>query len=530
MVRTPTHTCTPPKRRIAAGIVVCMTLSLLLRDVAFPAVATAASSWKPTLLVNTEAFQVIDDDDTTADIVMRFGDTINKSLTYERAAGQFKFDDDLEVVGTVSGTTVFATNSLRSSGSLVFEGAASGSSLYLGTSLKGAGLSDCDTAETSKLLWDTTTGRFSCGTDGGGSLVDHYVNAGGDTMTGALRIDVTGGNFSTLGLRVANTASGAHVHAEKTLSSSGALVVEGDLTFGDAIGDAVTVNAGTWTFANDTNFVLSGGVNGLSFDTSTLSIDALNDRVGIGTTAPTSPLAITNGATPYAADETILLDIKRNASNGNDTTSAAGIRLGNNSNVFALLYGGTTDRLRVLDGGLVERLTILNGGNVGISKSAPSTKLDVVGTISGATVLTRNLLNSTSATTGSVLVSRTAGTAEWKDPSGAMTWYIDGDIATGTSQSATVIMPFGMTLTDVDLAIKTAPTGQSLIVDINEDGSTLFSTRPEIDASAVREDGNHAFSDTSLAAGSSITIDIDQVGSGTAGNGLTIMLKGTRKY
>src|SRR5688500_15543833 len=64
-----------------------------------------ASSWKPALLVNTEAFQSIDDSNATADVVLKFGDTINKTLTYERTAGRFKFDDDLKVEGslTVSG-------------------------------------------------------------------------------------------------------------------------------------------------------------------------------------------------------------------------------------------------------------------------------------------------------------------------------------------------------------------------------------------------------------------------------------------
>ncbi|MDA1292631.1 MAG: hypothetical protein O3A81_02530 [bacterium] len=71
----------------------------------------------------------------------------------------------LEVIGTASGRIVHAQDTLTSSGTLVWEGAASGATLYLGGKLEGAGLSDCDTAGTSKLLWDATTGRFSCGTD-----------------------------------------------------------------------------------------------------------------------------------------------------------------------------------------------------------------------------------------------------------------------------------------------------------------------------------------------------------------------------
>lgn len=85
--------------------------------------------------------------------------------------------------------------------------------------------------------------------------------------------------------------------ATGTTSVNNSLTIDGDTTIGNASGDAVTVNSATWTFANDTNFALSGGVNGLSFDTSTLSIDATNDRVGIGNTAPVSHLDISSTST-----------------------------------------------------------------------------------------------------------------------------------------------------------------------------------------------------------------------------------------
>lgn len=98
---------------------------------------------------------------------------------------------------TVSGSVIKAATSLNSSGSLTWEGAGSGASLYVASSLRGSGLTDCDLT-TSKLLWDTTTGRFSCGTDlntpwsNTGALQarfdDRYVNTSGDTMTGALNI------------------------------------------------------------------------------------------------------------------------------------------------------------------------------------------------------------------------------------------------------------------------------------------------------------------------------------------------------
>ncbi|MBK5215190.1 MAG: tail fiber domain-containing protein [Candidatus Pacebacteria bacterium] len=70
------------------------------------------------------------------------------------------------------------------------------------------------------------------------------------------------------------------------------LTVGGNIILGDASTDTLTINSANWTFANDTNFALSGGLNGLSFDTDTLFIDSLNHRIGIGTTNPGSKLEV----------------------------------------------------------------------------------------------------------------------------------------------------------------------------------------------------------------------------------------------
>lgn len=75
-------------------------------------------------------------------------------------------------------------------------------------------------------------------------------------------------------------------------------VGSGDLFQIASNGNLTSSNAGTWTLSNDTNFALSGGVNGVSFDSSTLSVDATNDRVGIGTTAPTSLLEVSGVTRP----------------------------------------------------------------------------------------------------------------------------------------------------------------------------------------------------------------------------------------
>ena len=75
---------------------------------------------------------------------------------------------------TNASTSLFST-SYASSTKAYFGNASStlfSASYASSTVWRGGGLTtDCDTALTSKLLWDATTGQFSCGTDqtGGGS-------------------------------------------------------------------------------------------------------------------------------------------------------------------------------------------------------------------------------------------------------------------------------------------------------------------------------------------------------------------------
>ena len=80
-----------------------------------------------------------------------------------------------------------------------------------------------------------------------------------------------------------------------------------------------------------------------------------------------------------------------------------------------------------------------------------------------------------------------------------------------------------------DAHVGTAPTGQSLIVDINDDGTTVFTSqgnRPTIAAGATDDAAGAADGGTAIAAGSVISLDVDQVGSGTAGSDLTVIVRG----
>lgn len=103
-------------------------------------------------------------------------------------------------------------------------------------------------------------------------------------------------------------------------------------------------------------------------------------------------------------------------------------------------------------------------------------------------------------------------------------------ITTGTAK-VTFRMPYAFTLTEVRASVTTAPTGSTILIDINESGATILSTKLMIDASektSTTAATPAVISDSSLADDAEITVDFDQVGSTIAGAGVKVYLIGTR--
>lgn len=123
------------------------------------------------------------------------------------------------------------------------------------------------------LVGTNITGTAASLTAGKATILETARTINGTSFDGSANITVTA---------AAGTLTGTVLNSTVVTSS---LVTLGTLT-------SLTVNSATITLSQDTNFVLSGGVNGVSFDTNVLSIDATNDRVGIGTAAPTYKLDV----------------------------------------------------------------------------------------------------------------------------------------------------------------------------------------------------------------------------------------------
>ena len=102
------------------------------------------------------------------------------------------------------------------------------------------------------------------------------------------------------------------------------------------------------------------------------------------------------------------------------------------------------------------------------------------------------------------------------------------DLVAGTGK-LTFRLGYAFTLTGIRASVGTAPTGSTIIVDVNEGGTSILSTKLSIDATEKTSKtaaSAAVISDASLADDAEISVDIDQIGSTVAGKGLKIVLLG----
>lgn len=104
---------------------------------------------------------------------------------------------------------------------------------------------------------------------------------------------------------------------------------------------------------------------------------------------------------------------------------------------------------------------------------------------------------------------------------------ITGTLATGTSKTPIIPVHRDLTIVRAYAVVKTAPTGASIIIDINKNASTIWATQANrLTIVAGATSGNQtSFDTTALLADDSLTLDVDQVGSTIAGTDLTVSLR-----
>lgn len=104
---------------------------------------------------------------------------------------------------------------------------------------------------------------------------------------------------------------------------------------------------------------------------------------------------------------------------------------------------------------------------------------------------------------------------------------IDGALTTQTG-AGRFRFPFDAIILGTTAAVGTAPTGAAIILDVNKNGTTIYTggtNRPTIAISGFATTTEPAPAVTTILAGDYLTVDIDQIGSTVAGSDLTVFVR-----
>ena len=111
-------------------------------------------------------------------------------------------------------------------------------------------------------------------------------------------------------------------------------------------------------------------------------------------------------------------------------------------------------------------------------------------------------------------------------PVEAYTFSVTGIVAVATGKSR-IYLEGDYVIETVRAAVHTTPSGAAIVVDLNKNGSTVYTdqaNRPSIAVGTNSATGNNPAL-TTLAAGDYLTVDVDQVGSSAAGADLTVTVR-----
>ena len=180
---------------------------------------------------------------------------------------------------------------------------------------------------------------------------------------------------------------------------------------------------------------------------------------------------------------------------------------------------------------------VASGVEAGAAKTATETTAlldEFIGDYGSPTTPTKGLVPAPTPGDGATKFLRSDRT--WSVPSGSskVVQFACSDLTTALTPGANKAvfrMPYAMTLTEVRASLATADTGSpvsGITIDINENGSTILSTKLTIDGgekTSTTAATPAVISDSALADDAEITVDIDAVGGNATG--LVVTLIGT---
>ncbi|MEK7154452.1 MAG: hypothetical protein AAB792_02760, partial [Patescibacteria group bacterium] len=245
-------------------------------------------------------------------------------------------------------------------------GTASISRFGLTDSATAVSMVDCD-ADNQALGWDITTGRFFCGDDDTG--------AGSGVTSNSLDFD----EFVTnMNVDVATTINLGANNLLFDLDGAGDLIIQDDAVSRFAFTNDSLGRFGLGDITPETFFEIASSSGIVASISNTFYVDATNQRVGIGTTGPSTPLHISGQQTWSGYSTTLLLT----ETGGYPTLAFQGA--GNQKALIRDQAGVLAFWVNNAAGNFVAgdlKMVINSTGNVGIGDSSPEQKLTVTGSI-----------------------------------------------------------------------------------------------------------------------------------------------------
>ena len=340
------HILTPLRfKHLLAGSVTAALVAGLFLHVA------EASTWSPTLLVNTEAFQVIDDGDGSTNIELRFGDTANEILRWDVGTARFQFTDDVHIEGNITGSgTLITDGAISTKGNLTINSDNGGANAVLtfGNDAAGETITFNDTTNEFDISDDVnvtgtfdTTGNITTDANltinedsGGADAVLTFGNDGGDeTFT----FSDTSNNFEL----------SDDLDVTGTMNTTGNITTDANLEINE---DSGAVDA-VLTFGSD------GSDETLTFINTEDTFEFSDDLQATGSISASGALIVDGATTLNAAtiinstlDTTGNITTDANLTINEDNGAAnAVLTFGNDSGVETITFSDSTNRFEFSD-------------------------------------------------------------------------------------------------------------------------------------------------------------------------------------
>lgn len=355
------------------------------------------------------------------------------------------------------------------------------------------------TADLFQALDSTNTKKFNIDYQGNPKVGNYAVLTTNDVTTGTISNlgTVTSGVWNATAIAPGYGGTGLTSYAVGDLiyaSAATTLSKLADVATGSALISGGVGVAPAWgkiglaTHVSGTLPTANGGTNLTSFTSG-------------GAVYATSTSALTTGTLPTASGGTALTSFTSGGAMYATSTTAL-----------------TTGTLPVTAGGT--GVTTSTGSGANVLGTGPSISNIVLTGTTQAPTATIGDNTTTIATTAYAYGMEQYVTVALSDETTSIT--------TGTAK-VTWRAPFAMTLTKAPrLSLATAGTTTATIVNIKEAGTTIFSTKPQVDANGKTSVGSAvtaALSDTAIADDAELTFDVDQVGTGAKGLKVTIYFK-----